>query len=165
MADLEQEQVKSAAPRPGAKSSELERLSSWVGEWRSHERYEKTEMTPNGGEGRGRATVRTGPGGLIVEEYHSEGGPMGPLEGLLVLTWSKDAGDYVLHWFDTSMPGGMDAHGKWVDDKLVFDGGGGKHRFRMTYSFGDGLRLLTAEDSAGGAPFKKSFAIEYRREH
>src|SRR3954462_14621095 len=62
-------------PKP---SAEMKRLSRAIGgRWQVEEKYETTPFTPQGGEGKGTATIHRGPGGLSLITNYSSNGSMG----------------------------------------------------------------------------------------
>ena len=159
-----------AGTRQPAPVPELERFEPWVGRWSTEEIYEASPYAPDGGTGHGTLTDRLGPAGLLIEEHHSEGGPLGAFDGLGVFTWDTKEKIYLCHWFDSYLPGGMTAKGRWEGDRLVFEGDGGtmdgkRSVFRMTYSnVTPTSRTLTSEMGLEGGPMKKNFTIHFRKD-
>ncbi len=67
-------------------------IKALSGEWTTHEKYEATFLTPNGGEGHGQTAFRAGPGGFTLEEeYHSKT-PAGELFGFGIIWWGATKG-------------------------------------------------------------------------
>src|SRR5271157_5612788 len=74
-----------AKPSVAAKSkpaAEMGKLKFMLGRWRTVEKFEPSEGSPNGGEGMGRAVMHFGPGNLsVIENYGSKNNGIGPFGG------------------------------------------------------------------------------------
>ena len=115
----------------------------FVGRWSTEESFEKNDMMPEGGSGRGTSTNRLGGGDLyIISNYESLQKPTGKFSGHGVMWFDPSANGYRAIWCDSMAPTGCDdmGIGKWNDDQtqLVFEGDsemmGHKFHFRNTYT-------------------------------
>lgn len=107
------------APKPAPEARELR---DFLGNWKSTETYEKTEMMP-GGEGTSTITGTPGPGGYsIVLHVRSTGGPMGNFRGMGVLAWSAEDKEYKESWVDSMTAGIMLETGHKEGNDLVMKG-------------------------------------------
>jgi hypothetical protein len=97
-------------------------IKMMAGNWTVSEKEFPGPMMPNGGTGKGTATLTAGPGSLsLIEKYHSTGA-MGPnFTGYGTFWWDPKIQAYHGVWCDNMTPGGCDASGitKWDGDKLV----------------------------------------------
>ncbi|MGH3118270.1 MAG: hypothetical protein ACRDQ2_14395, partial [Gaiellales bacterium] len=98
-----------------------------AGRWSTHEKYEPTGPTPNGGIGQGDLVWRSGPGGFtLLEEYHSKT-PMGELFGFGLVWWDQVRGLQHM-WCINVNPGGCEMFPppprpgpKWDGKQLALD--------------------------------------------
>lgn len=106
-------------PQPAPEMTKLIKMMS--GSWTISEKHDPNPMMPNGGTGKGTATLTPGPGGMsMMEKYHSIGA-MGSFNGFGTFWWDPKAQLYRGVWCDNMTPGGCDTSGttKWDGDKLV----------------------------------------------
>jgi uncharacterized protein DUF1579 len=120
-----------------------EAAQQFVGRWHTEEIFEKNEMMPAGGSGRGTATDRLGQGDLyIISNYESIQKPTGKFSGHGVMWYDPNANGYRAIWCDSMAQNGCDdmGAGKWNDQhtELVFEGDsemmGQTFHFRNTYT-------------------------------
>jgi hypothetical protein len=106
-------------PTPDPEMTKL--IKMMTGTWTVMEKSQPNPMMPNGGTGKGTATLTAGPGGMsLMEKYHSSG-LMGPdFDGYGTFWWDAKAQAYRGLWCDAMTPGGCDASGttRWEGDNL-----------------------------------------------
>jgi uncharacterized protein DUF1579 len=109
-----------AAPlQPGP---EMRKLGFLIGDWGASDKYEKTDLIPNGGEGSGTYKTVIGPGSLsLLTDYHYKG-PHGESNGHQVLTWDPKEKQYAGYIFASSFPGCIVVSGNWEGSSLVLSG-------------------------------------------
>ncbi|MGB8885187.1 MAG: DUF1579 family protein [Candidatus Korobacteraceae bacterium] len=111
-----------AMPVPQPAPEMIKLIKMMGGNWTVTEKENPGPMFPNGGTGKGTATLTPGPGGLsLMEKYHSSGA-MGPsFNGVGTFWWDPKAQVFRGLWCDNLTPNGCDASGttKWDGDKLV----------------------------------------------
>lgn len=127
----DQKSMESCMPQ---RTAEHERLSAFVGEWKTREVHQPTPWLPQGGTGEGRSVTRWGVNNLCtIVDYKSQG-VMGTFEGHGVETWDPNRKAYVTTWFDSMMPVGMQMIGRFEGDDYVshseFDTPEGKCKMR-----------------------------------
>ena len=110
------------APPPAKPGPEMQRLQALVGNWTFTEEYEKTPMTPQGGEGKGSFRTRLGPGGFSIVSDFEGVWPVGKFEGLQIITWDAKENAYKSYTLGNDFPGVMVATGHWEGNALVFTG-------------------------------------------
>lgn len=109
-------------PMPQAAPEMTKLIKMMAGEWTVTEKAYPGPMMPNGGTGRGTATLTAGPGGMsLMEKYHSSGIMGSDFNGFGTFWWDAKAQVYHGMWCDTMTPGGCDTSGttKWDGDNLV----------------------------------------------
>ena len=107
-------------PKPAPEMTKM--IKMMAGSWTVSEKHDPSPMMPNGGTGKGTATMTPGPGGLsLMERYHSSGSMGGNFNGFGTFWWDPKAQLYRGVWCDNMTPGGCDSSGttKWDGDKLV----------------------------------------------
>ncbi len=155
-------------PTPAPEMTKL--IKSMGGTWTVTEKHFPNPMMPNGGTGKGTATLTPGPGNLsLTEKYHSAGA-MGSFNGLGVFWWDPKAQVYHGTWCDTMTPTGCDSSGttKWDGDKLVGtmegDMNGQKMMTRFTYSdWKPNSFMMTMEMGPDANSLKKAMTITYTK--
>jgi Protein of unknown function (DUF1579) len=113
------QQMAMPMPQPAPEMTKL--IKMMAGEWTVTEKAYPSPMMPNGGMGKGTATLTAGPGGLsMMEKYHSNG-VMGDFSGFGTFWWDSKAQVYHGMWCDNMTPGGCDTSGttKWDGENLV----------------------------------------------
>jgi hypothetical protein len=108
----------SAAPVP-----EIQRLIDRLqGTWSIEERYERSEMMPEGGTSRGEEVWRAGPGGFsLIESYHSKS-PALEVTGTSVTWWDGTHRLYRTVWCSSDLPDGcMQIQGRWDEGWVLTD--------------------------------------------
>jgi hypothetical protein len=101
--------------------AEMEKLNFLVGEWTYTEKYEKSRMMPNGGEGKGTSRGRPGPGGHSVALEVDGTFPAGTVQALQIFTWDVRAKAYKCYAFSSDGPGMSEDTGRWENDELIFE--------------------------------------------
>jgi hypothetical protein len=119
---------------------EIKRLfSALAGDWDTHENRERTQLFPDGGEGRGRTHVRLGAGGAMLMMEGQSDGSAGPLRYLIVVWWDNNAQLYRYFTCFKGMQSGCEVRGTahWETNDFVNDYeeevDGKKLKFRDTY--------------------------------
>ncbi len=156
-------------PAPAPEMTKL--IKSLSGTWAVAEKHYPNPMMPNGGTGKGTATLTPGPGGLsLVEKYHSVGAMGGNFNGMGVFWWDPKAQAYRGLWCDNLTPSGCDASGttKWEGDNLVGnmegDMNGQKMVTRFTYSdWKPNSFVMTMEMGPDSSSLKKAMTITYTK--
>ena len=155
-------------PTPAPEMTKL--IKSMAGTWTVAEKHEPNPMMPNGGTGKGTATLTPGPGNLsLVEKYHSVGA-MGKFSGMGVFWWDPKEQVYHGVWCDTMTPTGCDSSGttKWEGDNLVgnMEGemNGQKMVSRFTYSdWKPSSFVMTMEMGPDANSMKKAMTLTYTK--
>jgi hypothetical protein len=156
-------------PQPPPEMTKMIKVMS--GTWTVTEKEDPGPMFPNGGSGKGTATLTPGPGGLsLMEKYHSSGA-MGPnFTGLGTFWWDPKAQAYRVVWCDNMTPTGCDNSGmtKWDGDKLVgtmqSDMGGQMMTTRYTYSdWKPNSFVMTMEMGSDANSLKPAMTITYTK--
>jgi hypothetical protein len=119
LAALAMHAQQTARPVPG--KAETEKLNFLLGEWTYTEKYEKSRMLPNGGEGKGTSRGRLGPGGNSVALEVEGASPVGAVQALQMFTWDARAKVYKCYSFSSDGPGMSEDTGRWEHDELVFE--------------------------------------------
>jgi hypothetical protein len=156
------------APKPAPEMTRL--IKSMAGTWTITEKHMPQPMMPNGGTGKGTATLTPGPGNLsLTEKYHSTGA-MGSFNGMGVFWWDQKENAYRGLWCDNMTPGGCDANGttKWEGDKLVgnmeMDMNGQKMAMRFTYTdFKPDSFMMTMDMGPDASSMKKAMEVTYKK--
>jgi len=156
-------------PAPAPEMTKL--IKAMSGTWAVTEKHYPNPMMPNGGIGKGTATLTPGPGNLsLVEKYHSAGAMGGSFNGMGVFWWDPKAQVYRGLWCDNFTPNGCDTSGttKWEGDNLVGtmqgEMGGQKMMTRFTYSdWKPDSFVMTMEMGAGPNSMKKAMAVTYTK--
>ena len=152
-------------PKPSPEIKKLMRAIS--GRWQVEEKYEVTAFTPQGGEGKGSATIHRGPGGLSLITNYVSNGSMGEVHGAGITTWSSDDKAYKQFWVDNGSPAGALWLGKWDGENLVFTGSdkaGDKTTFwRETYSFGNDAFTITFDMGTSDTDAKRFMTLKFTR--
>jgi hypothetical protein len=133
--------------KPGA--AEMERLKFYLGEWDYTETYPKSAFSPNGGKNTGVYTSKLGPGGnSLINTFHSQG-PVGDIEGLLVMTWDAKEKTYKAYVFGNEFPGAIVETGKFEGDALIFQtdvsAGGATMKLRNVTSVVEPGKIVSEE--------------------
>jgi hypothetical protein len=112
-----------AAQQPAAPAwkEETDKLRFLVGDWTYSEKYEKSRMLPNGGEGSGESTGRLGPAGAHVMLDVSGTAPGGPVQAWQVFTWDARTKTFKCFDFSGAGPGTLESSGRWEANQLVFE--------------------------------------------
>ncbi|MBI2681960.1 MAG: DUF1579 family protein [Acidobacteriales bacterium] len=147
------------AMAPPPVSPEMLKVSkAMVGVWSVDEIYQASPMMPTGGKGKGRDVISTGPGGYsIIYDYRSQG-PMGPITGHGLMSWSPTEKVFTSVWMDSGAPGAAVATGKWEGETIVLSGpvdiNGQKMDFRQVISDfkPDSFRMTFAMGAKGAKP-------------
>ena len=106
-----------AAPKP---APEMERINKlFGGRWNTAEKFDPSEMMPQGGEGNGTESFRPGPGGFSMISEYSSVGPMGQYTGHGIIFWAAPEHAYHFYWFDSAKPEFSTLICTWVGDNLV----------------------------------------------
>ena len=146
-----------AQEAPKAKAAELApemaKMAFLIGEWHYTQKYEKSAMMPEGGEGVGTYRAAIGPGGhSIVTDFEETAGPLAGIGGHEVFTWDAEKKAYVGYTFASSGPGAFVRYGSWEGEQLVFTREivGKKGTVRMRYVYTETKAdALTIETSVG----------------
>jgi hypothetical protein len=148
----------SAATAKGPQlAPEMQKLGFYLGDWDYTEKYEKSDMVPNGAQNSGVYSSTAGPGGnSLVQHFHSQG-PAGDFEGLIVMTWDPKEKQYKGYIFGNDFPGCVVQTGQFENGVLVFRSefsmGGKTMGLRYTAKFMAPNKLEAAEYmSSGGGP-------------
>jgi hypothetical protein len=163
------------ADKPPKPAPELQTLARvLVGRWATHEKYEPTFLTPNGGEGRGETIFRLGPGGFTLEEeYHSQT-PAGELFGFGIIWWDATKGLQHM-WCINIYPTGCEMFPpppqpgpQWDGKQLVLhvesDQNGKKEVFHeVIFDINPTSFTQTADVGEAGSPLKRWFTIQATR--
>lgn len=156
-------------PIPAPEMTKL--IKSLAGNWAIKETHYPNPMMPNGGTGKGTATLTPGPGKLsLIEKYHSIGAMGMDFNGHGVFWWDPKAQVYRGLWCDNLTPNGCDTSGttKWEGDKLVGtmegDMNGQKMTTRFTYSdWKPNSFTMTMEMGPDSNSMKKAMTISYTK--
>jgi hypothetical protein len=119
LAALAMHAQQTARPVPG--KAETEKLNFLVGEWTYTEKYEKSRMLPNGGEGKGTSRGRLGPGGNSVALEVEGTSPVGAVQALQIFTWDVRAKVYKCYSFSSDGPGMSEDTGRWENNELILE--------------------------------------------
>lgn len=115
----------------------MKKLSFLLGIWDAADRYEKTVLNPNGGEGSGTYTTTLGPGGFFLLTDYRYQSPHGQSSGHQLLTWDPTLGRYRGCVVSNSL-GCLALAGDWEGPWLVlsgqFEAHGMKIAFRQIFS-------------------------------
>ncbi len=156
-------------PKPAPEMTKL--IKAMSGTWSVTEKHYPNPMMPNGGTGKGTATLTPGPGNLsLVEKYHSAGAMGGSFNGIGVFWWDAKGQVYRGLWCDSMSPTGCDAGGttKWEGDNLVgtmeSEMGGQKMMTRFTYSdWKPNSFVMTMESGANADAMSKVMTVTYTK--
>jgi len=156
-------------PAPAPEMTKL--IKMLAGNWTVAETHYPNPMMPNGGKGKGTATLKPGPGNLaLTEKYHSVGAMGGSFDGMGVFWWDPKAQVYRGLWCDSMTPDGCDTSGttKWEGDNLVGTMEGEMHGQKMmtrfTYSdWKPNSFVMTMEMGPDASSMKKAMAITYTK--
>jgi len=160
-----------AMPMPTAAPEMSKLIKMMSGNWMVSEKDYPSPMMPNGGTGKGTATITPGPGGLsLIEKYHSSGAMAPNFNGYGTFWW--DAKDKVYRgvWCDNMTPNGCDASGttKWDGDNLVGimqgEADGKPMMTRFTYSdWKPNSFVMTMEMGPDANNLQKAMTITYSK--
>src|SRR5262249_19906176 len=137
---------------PALPLPEMERLSKlYLGRWEYTETYRKS-----GAVNTGVYMSELGPGGNSIVNHFQSKGPVGEIDGMLVMTWDPKEKAYKSYAFGGDFPGALIGTGQWEGDVLVyrseFSIGATKIALRHTTRFLDGGKLVSEQfSSANGA--------------
>jgi len=109
-----------AMPTAAPEMTKLVKMMS--GSWMVSEKIYPSPMMPNGGTGRGTATITPGPGGMsLIEKYHSSSSMSPNFNGYGTFWWEPKDQVYRGVWCDNMTPNGCDPSGttKWDGENLV----------------------------------------------
>lgn len=127
-----------AAPKPPKPGPEMEKLAFLLGTWTFTEKYEKSPLIPNGGEGSGMYKAVTGPGGFSILADFTSSGPDGDESGHGIYTWEPKENSYKAYFFGNKFAGSFVVTGQWEGGNLVLAGDflmeGKKVSFKEVYS-------------------------------
>jgi hypothetical protein len=101
---------------------EMEKLHYFVGSWSIADKYEKTDWTPNGGEGAGTFDFKLGPGGYSLIGDLATHTVLGDEIGHGILTWEPKENAYKEYVAGNTFPGCFITTGHWEKENLVFTG-------------------------------------------
>lgn len=143
-------------PAPGCASPEYRQFDFWVGEW---------DLTHSGGRSRNRIT-KTLDGCVILEQF--TGAPGTRLDGTSVSTYDRTAGRWKQAWVDNSgayldFVGGEDAGDRTFEREFEKDGRRIRQRMVFRDVRPDSLKWLWQRSEDGGATWKTTWEIDYRR--
>lgn len=171
-AKKDQKQQQAGGMPPMAKPSpEMQKLNkALAGKWTAVTKTEAMGGMP-GGEAKGEATFRRGPGGLsLIEEFKSEGGGFGSFRGHGVTYWDDKGKQFAGIWCDSMTPTGCQDGGnsKWEGDKVVGfmempDEKGKMAKYRMTYSDIKPDSVTFTMEAPDGNAYKPMMTIVYTR--
>jgi hypothetical protein len=137
-------------PKPGP---EMEKLNFLLGNFSDKDHYEKTPLSPNGGEYTSSYTGRLGPGGFSqIADFHGDS-PEGPFEGHEVITWDAQEKAYKSYTVGNNFAGAVMRTGHWEGKDLVFVGDFNSDQMKMT------LKLVTTPMPTGEVVLTESFAM------
>lgn len=162
----EAKSVPGALPQPAPEITRF--LNMTQGRWETAEKYDVSEMTPQGGEGKGQESFRPGPGKMsAISEYNSIG-PLGEFAGVGIITWNPAEKLYYIHWTDNTNPVMTMLTGRWQGDDLVFTGSdlmkGKKVYSRHTYSdITPTTFTYTIETGPAPNQLKRAMTIKYTK--
>ena len=152
-------------PKPSAEMKKLARAIG--GRWQVDEKYEVTPFTPQGGEGKGSATIHRGPGGLSLITNYVSNGSMGEVHGAGITTWSSEDKAFKQFWVDNGSPAGALWMGKWDGENLVFTGtdknADKTNYWRETYSFNNDVFTITFDVGSSESDLKKFMTLKFTR--
>lgn len=101
---------------------EMQKLeSAFVGDWKTTESMERSQIFPNGGTRSGVASFRLGPGGFsLIGEGRSDGSA-GKLEFMIIIWWdpSEHLYQYFVCFNSATRPCRMRGTAHWEGDKFV----------------------------------------------
>ena len=113
-------------------------LAFLLGTWRAMDKYEKTVLNPNGGEGSGLYKTMVGPGGFSLLTDYRYDAPHGSSSGHQLFAWEPKQACFVGYLVTSSFPGVLQVTGNWEGPVLVLSGEfeiRGMHiGFRQTFS-------------------------------
>lgn len=91
-------------PADSSSSRELDILFRLAGRWKIEERYTKNQYTPDGGSGKGSATIKKSLGGnFLVGDYASRSRDLNQaVEGMSVFTYDPEEAVYRYWWFSNN---------------------------------------------------------------
>ncbi len=145
------------APAPaGCDTPEARQLDFWVGDW---------ELSYEGGTSRNRITKTLG-GCVILEQF--TGAPGTKLDGTSVSTFDRASGLWRQVWVDNTgawldFTGGTDGGDRTFERELTKDGKRIRQRMVFREVKADSLKWLWQRSDDGGATWKTTWAIDYRR--
>ena len=154
-------------PKPSPEFQKLAKVL--VGTWNTAEKFESMMGMP-AAEGKGKAVITRGPGGMSLIETYNSASTMGKFSGHGVFWWDDKAKSFAGVWCDTMTPHGCDSGGtsKFEGDDLVgtmeMEMYGKKMKMKNTYTnIKPDSFTFNMETSTDGGPMQKSGTIEYTR--
>jgi hypothetical protein len=163
-----QETPAATMPSPPPEIGRLANLL--IGTWGTTEKHEPSPWSPQGGEGKGLAIIKTGPGNMSIVEDYASNNAQGRSTGHGVIWWDPKAGGYRSLWCDNLSPVCDVRQGvwKWEGNNLVVQDEmemmGRKTALRTTYSnLTPNAFTWTMEGGAPGEKLKPWLSIQYVR--
>jgi hypothetical protein len=149
-------------PKP---SADHKRLEKFAGMWKGTEKLHPSPWDQKGGEAQGQSRSRVALGGFaVVTDYEQTRGGQRTFEGHGVYTWDGNAGEVVMHWFDSMGQGREEFRGTWKGDVLTIASRNPMGHARLTYDFSkSGVMLSSMEVSQDGKTWAKFFDGRYQR--
>lgn len=143
-------------PAYGCDTPESRQLDFWIGEW---------ELTHSGGRSRNRI-ARTLDGCAIVEQF--TGAPGTRLDGTSLSTYDRATSRWRQVWVDNTgawldFVGGEDAGDRTFEREFEKDGRRIRQRMVFREVRADSLKWLWQRSDDGGATWKTTWQIDYRR--